>query len=137
MMDDRRKIGIGLTGFGFVLTFLGVLFFFDKGLLAMGNILFVAGVAMTIGAQATFRFFLRRKNQRGSALFWAGFALVVWGWAIIGFCVETYGFFLLFSGFFPTVLSFLRRVPFLDRVLDAPGIKRALNRVAPAQSLPV
>ncbi len=61
---------------------------------------------------------------QGSALFWAGFALVVWGWAIIGFCVETYGFFLLFSGFFPTVLSFLRRVPFLDRVLDAPGIKR-------------
>jgi len=94
------EIGIGLTGFGFVLTFLGVLFFFDKGLLAMGNvcrhmrlptacsqpcavppllsfdrgsaliarlcmqILFVAGVAMTIGAQATLRFFLRRKNQR-------------------------------------------------------------------------
>ena len=28
------------------------------------QILFVAGVAMTIGAQATFRFFLRRKNQR-------------------------------------------------------------------------
>ncbi len=32
------EIGIGLTGFGFVLTFLGVLFFFDKGLLAMGNV---------------------------------------------------------------------------------------------------
>ena len=48
----------------------------------------------------------------------------MWGWAIIGFCVETYGFFLLFSGFFPTVLSFLRRVPLLDRVLDAPRIKR-------------
>ena len=63
-------------------------------------------------------------TSQGSALFWAGFALVVWGWAIIGFCVETYGFFLLFSGFFPTVLSFLRRVPFLDKVLDAPGIKR-------------
>ncbi len=63
-------------------------------------------------------------SAQGSALFWAGFALVVWGWAIIGFCVETYGFFLLFSGFFPTVLSFLRRVPFLDKVLDAPGIKR-------------
>ena len=112
------EIGIGLTGFGFVLTFLGVLFFFDKGLLAMGNvsvatsacmnnsgcrrglswlllmrsrprprhieqpcfkltvaalfqILFVAGVAMTIGAQATFRFFLRKKNQRvSSAIRW-------------------------------------------------------------------
>ena len=106
---------------------------------------------MTIGTQATVRFFMRRKNHRvcssnavyhahccscawapeqsssvslqGSACFLFGFALVVWGWAIIGFVVETYGFFLLFRGFFPTVLSFLRNVPFLGRLLDAPALK--------------
>mmetsp|Transcript_4683 Transcript_4683/g.13450 ORF Transcript_4683/g.13450 Transcript_4683/m.13450 type:complete len:140 (-) Transcript_4683:528-947(-) len=139
MMDDRRKIGIGLTGFGFLFSFLGVLFFFDKGLLAMGNILFVAGVAMTIGTQATIRFFLRRKNHRGSACFLVGFLMVVWGWAIVGSLVEGYGFFLLFAGFFPTVLGFLRSVPYLGRVLDAPSLKRVLNRLAPAsaQGLPV
>jgi hypothetical protein len=32
------EIGVGLTGFGFLFTFLGVVFFFDKGLLAMGNV---------------------------------------------------------------------------------------------------
>lgn len=107
---SSAEIGVGLTGFGFLFTFLGVIFFFDKGLLAMGNvggwkqladagmpavrrtiwllsgglawdcltmhlqdcrlasvqILFVAGVAMTIGTQATIRFFMRRKNHRAS-----------------------------------------------------------------------
>ena len=41
------EIGIGLTGFGFVLTFLGVLFFFDKGLLAMGNVSVAAPMHIT------------------------------------------------------------------------------------------
>ena len=39
-MCRRAEIGVGLTGFGFLFTFLGVVFFFDKGLLAMGNVSF-------------------------------------------------------------------------------------------------
>jgi len=31
-------IGLGLTGFGIFFSFLGIDFFFDKGLIAMGNI---------------------------------------------------------------------------------------------------
>lgn len=32
------EIGVGLTAFGLLFTFLGVIFFFDRGLLAMGNV---------------------------------------------------------------------------------------------------
>ena len=59
------------------------------------------------------------------------------GWAATGMAVEAYGFWLLFAGFFPTVLGFLRRAPVIGPLLDTPGVKRALNRVAPAQSLPM
>ncbi|WOL13563.1 hypothetical protein Cni_G22333 [Canna indica] len=40
-MNDRKKIGLGLTGFGVFFSFLGIIFFFDKGLLAMGNVSFL------------------------------------------------------------------------------------------------
>ena len=38
MLDDNRKIGIALTTGGVLFTVLGVLMFFDRGLLAMGNV---------------------------------------------------------------------------------------------------
>ena len=34
------EIGVGLTGFGLLFLVLGMLFFFDKALLAMGNVRF-------------------------------------------------------------------------------------------------
>ncbi|CAG9465384.1 unnamed protein product [Pedinophyceae sp. YPF-701] len=137
MIDDRKKIGIGLTGIGVVFTMLGVLLLFDRALIAMGNVLFLSGVATTIGPEATIKFFIKPRNYKGTAFFGAGFLLVLWGWAMVGIALEGYGFFLLFAGFFPTVLHFLRRMPYLGKALDAPWFKNILNKVAPPQQLPV
>jgi hypothetical protein len=35
---SRAEIGIGLTFFGVMFTILGVVFFFDQGLLSLGNV---------------------------------------------------------------------------------------------------
>lgn len=35
---NEAEIGLGLTGFGVLFSFLGIIFFFDKGFLAMGNV---------------------------------------------------------------------------------------------------
>jgi hypothetical protein len=61
---------------------------------------------------------------QGTVFFTIGVGLVVWGWAIVGMLVETYGFWLLFAGFVPTALSFLRRLPILGRMLDLPIFKK-------------
>lgn len=127
-MTDIKKIGIGLTAFGVLFSCLGILFFFDKGLLAMGNILFLGGVTLTIGFQPTISFFTRRRNRKGSLFFLTGFVLVIVGWAMVGMAIQAYGFVLLFSGFLPTLLVFLQRVPVLGWVLDQPFMRQFLGR---------
>ena len=117
-------------------TFLGIVLFFDRALLSMGNLLFISGVALTIGPNATVKFFLRKRNRKGSVAFFAGVGLLLMGWAFVGMLLEGYGVVVLFAGFLPTVLIFLKKIPMLGKLLDAPGVKTVLNKIAPNQ-LPV
>jgi len=135
-LNDQRKIGLGLTAFGFLFNILGVLLFFDRGLLAMGNLLFLAGMTLTIGVQATFQFFSKKKNRKGTAFYLAGAVLVIIGWTIVGMIVEVYGFWLLFCEFLPTVMSYAKRIPFLNRALDVPMLSTIINRIAAMGGLP-
>lgn len=36
--ENDVEVGIGLIGFGILFSFLGVILFFDRGLLALGNV---------------------------------------------------------------------------------------------------
>ncbi len=38
VFTDQRKIGLGLTAFGVAFAILGMILFFDRGLIAMGNV---------------------------------------------------------------------------------------------------
>ncbi|XP_066153738.1 vesicle transport protein GOT1B isoform X1 [Euwallacea fornicatus] len=129
-VTDTQKIGVGLAGFGMFFLFLGMLMLFDKSLLALGNILFIAGLAAVIGRERTFRFFFQRHKIRGSIAFFGGIIIVLLGWPLVGMIFEGYGFFLLFSGFFPVAINFLRRVPILGTILNMPGISKIVDRLA-------
>ncbi|KAG9454793.1 hypothetical protein H6P81_007697 [Aristolochia fimbriata] len=127
-MNDRKKIGLGLTGFGIFFSFLGVIFFFDKGLLAMGNILFLSGVMLTIGLKSTMQFFMKRQHYKGTISFGFGFFLVLIGWPVIGMILEAYGFIILFSGFWPTLAVFLQRIPILGWIFQQPFVTSFFDR---------
>ncbi|WVY89384.1 hypothetical protein V8G54_034898, partial [Vigna mungo] len=117
------KIGLGLTGFGIFFSFLGIIFFFDKGLLAIGNILFVSGVTLTIGLKSTMQFFMKRSNFKGTISFGVGFFILIIGWPILGMIIELYGFIILFSGFWPTLAVFLQKIPVLGWLVEQPYIR--------------
>lgn len=127
-VTDTQKIGIGLAAFGGFFLFLGVVLLFDKGLLAIGNILFISGLAFVIGLERTFRFFFQAHKIKATAFFFGGIIVVLIGWPMIGMLVETYGFFLLFRGFFPVAINFLRRVPVIGTILNLPGISGFVAR---------
>ncbi|KAF7278035.1 vesicle transport protein GOT1B [Rhynchophorus ferrugineus] len=129
-ITDTQKIGVGLAGFGIFFLFLGMLLLFDKSLLALGNILFIAGLAAVIGFERTFRFFFQFHKIRASIAFFGGIVIVLFGWPMVGMLLEAYGFFLLFSGFFPVAINFLRRVPILGALLNLPGISKLVDKLA-------
>lgn len=134
-VTDFQKIGVGLAGFGVAFLFLGILFFFDKGLLAIGNILFLAGLAFVIGLERTFRFFFQRHKLKATGFFMGGIFVVLLGWPVIGMVLETYGFFLLFSGFFPVAINFLRRVPVIGTILYLPGIRSVADKLGESNTM--
>ncbi|KAJ3673030.1 hypothetical protein LUZ60_006404 [Juncus effusus] len=136
-MNDRKKIGLGLTGFGVFFSFLGIIFLFDKGFLAMGNILFISGVMLTIGLKSTMQFFMKPKNYKGTISFGVGFFMVLIGWPVVGMILESYGFIVLFSGFWPTLAVFLQKVPVLGWLMQQPFVTSLVTRYRGGRRVPV
>ncbi|KAG9508446.1 Vacuolar protein sorting-associated protein 11-like protein, partial [Fragariocoptes setiger] len=105
--STNTQIGLGLTGFGLTFIFLGIVLLFDKGLLAIGNVLFITGVSFLIGLRKTFTFFLQKHKLKGSIAFFLGIFIVLSGHPVIGILIEACGFYWLFRSFIPTAFNYL------------------------------
>ncbi|KAB2579817.1 Protein transport protein GOT1 [Lasiodiplodia hormozganensis] len=112
-LSDSQKIGVAFCSGGGFFLLAGVMMFFDRALLAMGNILFICGLTLLIGLQKTLLFFARRQKIAGTAAFVTGILLILLRWPLIGFCVELYGIFVLFGDFFATIAGFVRPIPYV------------------------
>ncbi|KAL4949870.1 vesicle transport protein [Aspergillus filifer] len=110
-MTDNQKIGVIFCSGGGLFLFGGVLMFFDRSLLAMGNILFLIGLTLIIGLEKTLAFFSRRQKLKGTAAFVFGILLILLRWPLTGFLIELYGLFILFGDFLVTIGGFVGNVP--------------------------
>jgi len=129
MLSDNQKIGAFLSAFGVLFTLLGVILFFDRGLLAIGNLSFLVGVTLVIGLRKTQRWLLQRDKLKGTICFLGGTVLVLSGWAFIGLVIEIFGFINLFGNFFPYALAVLRRLPIIGHLLNLPLIAPLVDRI--------
>ncbi|XP_028759624.1 vesicle transport protein GOT1 [Neltuma alba] len=116
-ISEIKKAGIGLIGFGIFFSFLGILLFFDRGLLALGNIFWLAGVALLLGWRSTWNLFTNRANYKGSVSFLLGLFFIFVRWPILGIILEIYGCFVLFSGFGSSIKVFLYHIPFVGWIV--------------------
>ncbi|KAJ5618492.1 hypothetical protein N7528_006603 [Penicillium herquei] len=145
-LSENQKFGVIFCCAGGLFLFGGVLMFFDRSLLAMGNvrrnptlpctphshesqILFLIGLTLIIGAQKTLVFFSRPQKLKGTAAFAAGILLILLRWPLCGFMIELYGLFILFGDFLITIGQFAGNVPVVG-----PYIQRGLEVLAGGRS---
>ncbi|XP_072960840.1 vesicle transport protein GOT1 [Typha angustifolia] len=119
-ISETKKIGIGLIGFAILFSFLGVILFFDRGLLALGNLFFLSGVGILLGWQSTWQLFTKKLYLKGSIPFFVGLFLIFVRWPIVGIILEIYGAIVLFSGFGPSIKVFLSHIPVVGWLLQYP-----------------
>ncbi|KAM7190592.1 Got1 family protein [Rhypophila sp. PSN 637] len=110
-LSDSQKIGVAFCSGGGFFLIGGVFLFFDRAMLAMGNILFLIGLTIIIGPQKTLLFFARKQKAKGTAAFFAGLTLILLRWPLIGFLVELYGIIILFGDFLGTIAGFATNIP--------------------------
>lgn len=124
MVSDNTKIGTGLMFLGFTFLFLGMLFLFDSTLIALGDILFLFGLTLTIGPSRTLRFFSRKDRLRGIIAFFGGVLLVMFRHPIFGMMFQGYGLVYLFGQFFPIAAASLKEVPVVGSIFRQPAVER-------------
>jgi hypothetical protein len=114
----NRKIGVPLLGVGAALTVLGVSLFFNKTLMRLGNLFFVAGVPMTIGPGRTVGYFFQPKKARATACLALGIFLVFVGHPVFGIVLEVFGLLNLFGNMFPVAMAILKQMPVIGPILS-------------------
>mmetsp|Transcript_79982 Transcript_79982/g.212289 ORF Transcript_79982/g.212289 Transcript_79982/m.212289 type:complete len:139 (-) Transcript_79982:71-487(-) len=138
MLDDNKKIGIGLCGIGLVCMMFGVFLLCERTFLALGNVSFLLGLGMLLGPSKAVRFFVRREKWKGSSAYFLGIGLIIFGWSVVGFIMEMYGVWKLFAAFLPNVITSLKMaVPGASTVLSMWPLSLLCNIANDQRRLPM
>ncbi|CAM9377397.1 unnamed protein product [Ascophyllum nodosum] len=107
-----------------LLTMLGVSLMFEKNLIRLGNVGFIAGVALFIGPSNVVRYFSQSSKLRGSIIFALGFFFVFTGHPMIGLAVEVFGFLNLYGNMLPMVWAMVANMPLARDFMGSNSAKK-------------
>ncbi|CAM9357398.1 unnamed protein product [Scytosiphon promiscuus] len=124
----NKKYGIYALAGSILMTMMGVSLMFEKNLIRLGNLGFVAGMALFIGPSNVVRYFTQASKLRGSIIFAAGFFFVFTGHPIIGLSIEVFGFLNLFGNMLPMVWAMASNMPFVKDIIGSGSSKRKKGR---------
>jgi len=87
----------------------------------LGNLLFIAGVPMTIGPGRTAGYFFQPKKSRATACLALGIFLVFIGSPVFGILLEIFGLLNLFGNMFPLLKMMIKTLPGVGSLLGDGG----------------
>lgn len=126
--NGNRQIGFGLLGSGSIITMLGISLFFNKTLMRLGNLLFIAGVPMTLGPSRTLGYFVKREKFRATGCLALGIFLVFIGMPVFGIILEAFGIMNLFGNLFPFVWAVAKNMPGIGPLLSGGNKSKSNER---------
>jgi len=124
----NKKVGMIFLAGGVIFTMLGISLFFNKGLMRLGNVLFLVGIPLTLGPGRTVGYFLQPRKARATGCLGLGIFLVLVGWPILGIALEIFGLLNLFGNMFPVLMVLLKQLPGLGSLLSEGNNKNMSDR---------
>jgi hypothetical protein len=119
IVNNPRQVGAALIAVGVLLTFMGMMLFFEGNLLRLGNICIISGIPFLVGVQRIRKFFLKPERMQATIITALGIFLVFMGRPRMGILCEVFGLLNLFGNMFPLLFAIGRRMPIIGDVLSA------------------
>lgn len=91
LLRNHKQLGASLLGLGLILTFAGMMLFFEGTLLRLGNICIIVGIPLLVGPDSVRQFFLKKSRTQASIITGIGIFLVFWGKPRLGILFEIFG----------------------------------------------
>lgn len=118
-LANQRSSGATLLVGGLMVTFLGVMLFFNGALLRIGNILSISGGIILVGPKNVAGFFFTEARMQATIITSIGVLLVLWGKPKLGLLIEIFGLLSLFGNMLPLLLTLGKQIPVLSSVIEA------------------